>query len=236
MNHTPNYSNLDHNASRTTRYAGLIGKDDLSRPISIVGAGALGATIARELAIMGFDDLTIYDHDKVEPVNLGPQGFRFSSLGMPKVAAVAMDIRELNPECKVKAIPSKFKSDTSIGDAYAVFSCVDSLPTRRTLYRAFDRSSAALFVDGRLDVYDFERYAKAKGDSFDYLSTIGEESSVNTPCTERMTRQTTITAAAFCIQTLWDMILHDEVFDNAVLFNLMTLDSHRIADAELMKA
>lgn len=219
--------NLDRNLSRGTRYAALIGKAELSKPVLIVGAGALGATIARELATIGFTNLTIYDHDKVEPVNLGPQGFRFSHLGLPKVEAVAIEIADLNPQCVVDPVHELFTADSEVDPHYAVFCAVDSLQARRQIFEAWEASSAEVFIDARLDVYDFERYTVQRGSEFDYLSTIGQPSTLNTPCTMRMTRQTTLVAAALCIQSLWDVLCVGDVLDNTVLFNVMSLDVER---------
>ena len=35
-------------------------------PITIIGAGAIGSFVALSLAKMGFDDITVYDFDKIE--------------------------------------------------------------------------------------------------------------------------------------------------------------------------
>src|ERR1043166_7543057 len=44
-------------------------------PVTIIGVGAIGRQVALQLAVMGVGPLTLIDHDTVEAVNLGAQGY-----------------------------------------------------------------------------------------------------------------------------------------------------------------
>ena len=50
-------------------------------PVMVVGVGAIGRQVALQLTVMGVTRLTMIDPDRVEPVNLGAQGFREEDLG-----------------------------------------------------------------------------------------------------------------------------------------------------------
>jgi hypothetical protein len=64
-------------------------KDALEKPITICGAGALGANITETLARMGFVRLRVIDHDRVEMRNLSTQPYLRGEVGSPKARALA---------------------------------------------------------------------------------------------------------------------------------------------------
>ena len=95
----------------------------------------MGRQVALQLASIGIPLLLLYDHDSVEEVNLGPQGYRPDQIGLSKVEATAQDCRRQNPEVHVLAQAERFRRSTprevTVGESYlVVFSCVDSINTR----------------------------------------------------------------------------------------------------------
>ena len=58
------------------------------RKVLLVGAGALGSSIAYHLSGSNISSLIAYDDDIVEPRNIGSQMFPSSFIGMPKVGAL----------------------------------------------------------------------------------------------------------------------------------------------------
>ena len=59
------------------------------RPITICGAGALGANLTETLARMGFTRLKVIDKDRVEMRNLSTQPYSRAEVGAPKARALA---------------------------------------------------------------------------------------------------------------------------------------------------
>jgi len=61
-------------------------------PITICGAGALGANIAENLARSGFDKLTVIDRDRIEERNLSTQPYYRSDVGAFKAKILANNL------------------------------------------------------------------------------------------------------------------------------------------------
>lgn len=71
--------------------------------VGIAGAGGLGSNAAMMLARSGVGHFLIIDGDCVEAANLNRQHYLPRHIGMPKTAALAEQIHELDPERDVDA-------------------------------------------------------------------------------------------------------------------------------------
>ena len=134
--------------NRFERYSSLMDPDRLQRlGCTVIGVGAIGRQVALQLAAMGVQTVQLIDHDHVEEVNLGPQGYFVGDIGQRKVEATARVMAMLNPDLAVAAVPERFARALDVHDV--VFCCVDSIATRRHIWNAL-RDSAAVFIDGRM--------------------------------------------------------------------------------------
>ncbi|AFY45605.1 ThiF family adenylyltransferase [Nostoc sp. PCC 7107] len=61
-------------------------------PVTICGAGALGANIAENLARSGFDQLTVIDRDRIEERNLSTQPYYRADVGAFKAKILANNL------------------------------------------------------------------------------------------------------------------------------------------------
>jgi len=64
--------------------------------IGIAGAGGLGSNLAVSLTRAGIGKLVIADYDKIEASNLNRQQFFSYQIGMPKVAALAENLKKIS--------------------------------------------------------------------------------------------------------------------------------------------
>ncbi len=108
---------------------------------TVIGVGAVGRQVALQLAAIGVPRLHLIDHDIVEPVNLGPQGYLAEDIGRPKVDATAELCHRLNPEFELTTTPRRFLRSQQLNSA--VFCCVDSIRTRGLIWQAVARALAA---------------------------------------------------------------------------------------------
>lgn len=115
--------------------------------VSVIGVGAIGRQVALQAAAMGIPRLELIDHDRVEAVNLGPQGWAEGDLGIAKVNAAARRCRELNSDVEVRARESRFRRSEGVGEV--AICCVDSIDTRRLIWQAC-RDRVRLFIDTRM--------------------------------------------------------------------------------------
>jgi sulfur carrier protein ThiS adenylyltransferase len=114
---------------------------------TVIGVGAIGRQVALQLAAIGVPWLQLIDHDTVESVNLAPQGYLEQDLGRPKVRATADLCYKINYNVELHSEEGRFRRSMAIGNA--VFTCVDRIDTRRTIWEAV-KSKADFFADGRM--------------------------------------------------------------------------------------
>jgi molybdopterin-synthase adenylyltransferase len=105
-----------------------------SASILVVGAGALGNEVMKNLALLGLGTIYLIDLDTVEPSNLSRSVlFREHDSGRPKALVAAERSRELNPELTVIPIHGDVMADVGLGlfaDVDLVIGCLDNREAR----------------------------------------------------------------------------------------------------------
>lgn len=113
------------------RHQELFNPELFNAPVTVIGAGASGSWLVLQLAKLGIDDITVYDFDVVEEHNVANQLFGNQHVGMPKVTALAMIIKEYTGlEITIKN--EKFEKQRL--DGY-VFLMVDSMQARWDIWQ-----------------------------------------------------------------------------------------------------
>jgi molybdopterin-synthase adenylyltransferase len=118
-----------------------------SRPITIIGVGAIGRQVALQLAAIGVREFLLIDFDTVTPTNVTTQGFLAKDIGKEKVIAVAEAILDIDPSIKVYQIVDRFRPNQKVSEV--VFLCVDKIEARTAIYKAL-RDKTEIIVDGRM--------------------------------------------------------------------------------------
>ncbi len=102
--------------------------------VLIVGVGALGNEVIKNLALMGVGHLYIIDFDDVEPSNLSRSVmFRMDDGGRPKAEVAADWIRRANPDVEVTPIVGDVILDVGLGlfrHVDVVIGCLDNREAR----------------------------------------------------------------------------------------------------------
>jgi adenylyltransferase/sulfurtransferase len=84
--------------------------------VLVVGAGALGNEILKNLALLGVGQIIIVDYDEIEYTNLSRSIlYRPSDLGRKKHEVAAQRIREINPNVKVLSLEGDISCDVGLG-------------------------------------------------------------------------------------------------------------------------
>src|SRR5690348_12798708 len=98
--------------------------------VLVVGAGALGNEVLKNLALVGLGTIEVIDLDVVEPSNLSRSVlFRTEDGGRPKAEVAAARARELNPEIRIVARHGDVITDLGLGafaDVELVIGCLDN--------------------------------------------------------------------------------------------------------------
>lgn len=186
-NNTPDNAKIPLNSptllvdESTTRFSGAEWFNEIQKArIIIAGIGGIGSNVAFQLARMVPANLTLYDDDNVEMVNMAGQLYSYSDIGKCKVNAIADMIYDYTSMKQVLAVQSKFTSDKEPGD---IMICgFDNMRARRTFFNSWrnhisDKSveerAKCLYLDGRLsmdtlqilcirgdDQYNIDRYER----------------------------------------------------------------------------
>lgn len=165
----------------TTRFSGAEWFNEIQKArIIVAGIGGIGSNVAFQLARMIPANLTLYDDDNVEMVNMAGQLFSNNNIGESKVDAIANMIYSYTSMKQVLAIKDKFTLDKEPGD---IMICgFDNMRARKTFFnswcnhisnKSIEERSKCLYLDGRLsmdtlqilcikgdDQYNIDRYER----------------------------------------------------------------------------
>lgn len=79
--------------------------------VGVAGAGGLGSNCAIALARSGVGNIYIADYDTVDASNLNRQYYFYNQIGMPKVAALAQNIHQINKAINVVTLNERLTSE-----------------------------------------------------------------------------------------------------------------------------
>lgn len=129
--------------------------------LHIIGCGAIGSTVAENLARFGLTKLTLYDFDNVEPHNIANQMFTHEDIGKKKIEAVADYLVKINPEIAedIKLVDKGYVGQRLSG---YVFLCVDNIDLRRQIAESCkDNPFVKAMFDFRMRLTDAQHFAAA---------------------------------------------------------------------------
>lgn len=82
--------------------------------VGVAGAGGLGSNCLAHLVRCGMRRFVIADFDTVSESNLNRQFFFADQLGMPKVEAVAANLRRINPALELELYPERVTAENAV--------------------------------------------------------------------------------------------------------------------------
>lgn len=102
--------------------------------VMVVGAGALGNEVLKNLALIGVGNIWLIDFDTVENSNLSRSVlYRADDSGKPKAVTAAKRLAELNPDVRITAHQGNVITDVGLGlfaDVDVVIGCLDNREAR----------------------------------------------------------------------------------------------------------
>jgi len=130
--------------------------------ILIAGLGGVGGYVAEMLARIGFQHLTLLDHDVVSPSNLNRQIIALhSTIGQLKTEVLAQRLKDINPDIELILLNQfleKSEANQLIekGNYDVVIDCIDSIACKAALIAAClnqnVRIASSMGAGNRLDV------------------------------------------------------------------------------------
>lgn len=120
----------------------------------VVGAGALGNEVVKNLALLGVGKIWIADFDRIETTNLTRSAlFRSADVGQWKAEVLSARAAEMNPDCDVRPLILDVRFDLGLGFLKRIdmiFGCLDNREARYNINRD-SYLLKKLFIDGGLD-------------------------------------------------------------------------------------
>lgn len=121
--------------------------------VLVVGAGALGNEVLKNLALMGIGNILIADFDTIEDSNLSRSVlFRESDRGRKKSEVAAEAVKALNPDVNVKAWHGDINYELGLGvfrHVDVIIGCLDNREARLSINR-FSWAINRPWVDGAI--------------------------------------------------------------------------------------
>jgi molybdopterin/thiamine biosynthesis adenylyltransferase/predicted RNA-binding Zn-ribbon protein involved in translation (DUF1610 family) len=121
--------------------------------VLVIGAGALGNEVLKNLALMGVGQILIVDFDTIEDSNLSRSVlFRESDRGRSKAEVAAEGVKSLNPDVRVKAWHGDINYEMGLGvfrHVDAIVGCLDNREARLSINR-FSWAVQRPWVDGAI--------------------------------------------------------------------------------------
>jgi len=121
--------------------------------VMVVGAGALGNEVLKNLALFGVGNIVVVDFDKIEYSNL-TRSILFrpedADKGYYKAEIAAKRLKEINPTINVQAICGDLSTEVGLGiyrRMNVIVGCLDSLRARVLLNRLCFRAGK-IWIDG----------------------------------------------------------------------------------------
>lgn len=119
--------------------------------VMVVGAGALGNEVLKNLALLGVGHILVVDFDRVEASNLTRSVlFRARDRGRPKAEVAAEAVGDLNEDVRIRAVHGNVLTDVGLGvfrEMAVVISCLDNREARLWVNRCCWKTSTP-WIDG----------------------------------------------------------------------------------------
>lgn len=203
----------------------------LNTEIHVIGCGAVGSTIAEQLARLGIKKLHLYDFDVVTEHNITNQMFYAAHVGLTKLKALDEILHAINPDIELILHPEGWEKEMPLSGY--IFLAVDNIDTRKEIINTnlFNPNIKAMF-DTRMRLTDAQAFAAKwtpEGKKF-LLSTMDftrEEAAAATPLSAcGTTLSVTPTVRIICSYAVVNLInvLLEKPIKKTILIDAFTMD------------
>ena len=128
-----------------------------TKPIHIIGCGAIGSNVAVMLARLGVERLCLWDFDTIESKNITNQAYRHQDIKKLKTIALKEILKEINPSIKITLKNKGYNKEHLTG---AVFMLVDDIELRKSFVTHWQSNPFIDYVfDARMRLTDGQCYA-----------------------------------------------------------------------------
>ncbi|MDI6734613.1 MAG: ThiF family adenylyltransferase [bacterium] len=123
--------------------------------VMVVGAGALGNEVLKNLALLGVGKIIIVDFDRIVQADLSRSIlYRAADNGKKKVEVASQRVLEINPDIRIQPLAANIVWDVGLGlfrSVDVVIGCVDNREARLAINQACWKTNTP-WIDGGIDV------------------------------------------------------------------------------------
>ena len=190
----------------------------------VVGCGAIGSSVATQLARLGADRFTLYDFDKVGIENVGVSKYVDEDIGKSKVDALYTHIKKIECSIEIELINSKFNRYMGSKEDILILG-LDSMSARMEIVKLLAEcpDKPTFVIDGRMGADQYQQYIydniTVKKYEKDWYS---DEDSDPEPCTRKATSYCSNMSGSFITNTVKNIVMKQPYFKE-IIFNFSTL-------------
>ena len=187
----------------------------------ILGCGAIGSSVATQLARMGGEVFVLYDMDKVEEVNIGCSQYIGTDIGLPKVDALDQHLHSINQDVNIVKIDEQFEEFFFMNRNDIAILGFDSMWARLQAVEAMCRTKQKpiLLIDGRMGAEQFQQYMIDKPTLDKYKKTwYSDEEGDPEPCTSKATSYCSNMSGSFIVNSIRKYVTN-QPYDKKIVFN-----------------
>ena len=196
------------NMAHLTRQLDLIPLEVLGERINIIGAGAIGSFTALALAKMGFQNLHVWDDDKIEVENMSCQWFRLGDIGKSKAVALQEIVKDFS-NTLITVNDKKYGGGQLPG---IVISAVDSMKARMLIWEQHRKVSpnTKAVIDPRMGAETALMYVMnpmSEKDQVSYEASLyTDDEALAERCTAKATMYTAMMLSGYACKTVKDIV------------------------------
>ena len=190
----------------------------------IVGCGAIGSSVATQLARLGGNKFWLYDFDKVGIENVGVSQYIDEDIGKSKVNALYTHIKKIECSIEVKPTNSKFESYSGTKDGILILG-LDSMKARMDIVELLAQcpDKPNIVIDGRMGAEHYQQYIYKNITLAQYKKNwYSDEDSDSEPCTRKATSYCSNMSGSFISNSIKNIVMKQPYFKQ-IMFNFSTL-------------
>ena len=190
----------------------------------IVGCGAIGSSVATQLARLGGNKFYLYDFDKVGIENVGVSQYHSEDIGRTKVQALRSHLWNIDNHIISDITIGKFKNYQGKEDDILILG-LDSMSARMEIVKLLAEcpTKPAFVIDGRMGAEQYQQYIydniTVKKYEKDWYS---DEDSDPEPCTRKATSYCSNMSGSFISNSIKNLVMKQPYFKE-IIFNFSTL-------------
>ena len=190
----------------------------------IVGCGAIGSSVATQLARLGGNKFYLYDFDKVGIENIGVSQYIDEDIGKPKVKALIDHMIKINQNIRVEGVLSRFKHYKGTKEGILVLG-LDSMDARKEVVKSITKhpDKPKIVIDGRMGAEHYQQYIYNNITMAKYEKNwYSDEDSDQEPCTRKATSYCSNMSGSFIANATKNIVMKQPYFKE-ITFNFSTL-------------